>query len=67
MTLCKALRELDPETPILFYSGRAALPVEKEAALRAGAQDYLIKPPDLFNVPTRVKKWIEASKPGKAG
>jgi CheY-like chemotaxis protein len=66
VTICEALRELDPKTPILFYSGRA-LPVEKEAALRAGAQDYLIKPQDLFNVAAHVRKWIEASRPGKAG
>ena len=66
VTICKALRELDPETPILFYSGRA-MPAEKEAALKAGAQDYLIKPHDLFDVASHVGKWIEASRSGKAG
>ncbi|HEX8494139.1 MAG TPA: response regulator [Pyrinomonadaceae bacterium] len=55
VTICEALRKLDPETPILFYSGRA-MPQEKEAALRAGAQDYLIKPQDLFNVAGHVAK-----------
>ena len=61
VTICESLREIDPETPILFYSGRA-LPREKEAALRAGAQDYLIKPDDLFNVADHVAKWIEAAR-----
>lgn len=61
VTICEALREFDPVTPILFYSGRA-MPREKEAALKAGAQDYLIKPDDLFNVAAHVAKWIEAAR-----
>lgn len=59
VTICEQLRAIDPHTPILFYSGRA-MPQEKEAALRAGAQDYLIKPQDLFNVAEHVAKWIDA-------
>lgn len=59
VTVCEELRKLDAETPILFYSGRA-MPQEKDAALRAGAQDYLIKPNDLFNVAAHVAKWIGA-------
>ncbi len=58
ITICEMLREIDAETPILFYSGRA-LPQEKEAAIKAGAQDYLIKPADLFNVADHIAKWIE--------
>jgi CheY-like chemotaxis protein len=61
VTICESLRELDPATPILFYSGRA-MPQEKEAAIKAGAQDYLIKPQDLFNVAGHVAKWIEATR-----
>ncbi|HYO98841.1 MAG TPA: response regulator [Pyrinomonadaceae bacterium] len=58
VSLCKMLREIDPQTPILFYSSRA-MPQEKDAALEAGAQDYLVKPNDLFNVAVHVGKWIE--------
>ncbi|MBD0372433.1 MAG: response regulator [Pyrinomonadaceae bacterium] len=57
VTICEALRKFDADTPILFYSGRA-MPEEKEAAIKAGAQDYLIKPDDLFNVAGHAARWI---------
>ena len=41
--LCRAIREFDPHTPILFYSA-AAYQRDIEEAIRAGAQDYLAKP-----------------------
>ena len=41
--LCRAIREFDPHTPILFYAA-AAYERDIEDALRAGVQDYIIKP-----------------------
>jgi DNA-binding response OmpR family regulator len=41
--LCRAIREFDPHTPILFYSA-AAYESDKREGLRAGAQAYLTKP-----------------------
>jgi DNA-binding response OmpR family regulator len=41
--LCRAIREFDPHTPILFYSA-AAYKRDIDEALRSGAQAYLIKP-----------------------
>jgi len=41
--LCRAIREFDPDTPILFYSA-AAYERDKNEALQAGAQLYLTKP-----------------------
>ena len=41
--LCRSLRSIDPQTPILFYSG-AVFPFEVETALDCGAQGYLEKP-----------------------
>ncbi len=61
VALCMGVREFDAETPILFYSARA-MPAEKEQAIKAGAQDYLIKPNDLFNVAVHAAKWIEAKR-----
>src|SRR5689334_12788714 len=40
--LCRRLRKLTPETPILFFSS-AAFPRDREAAIAAGAEAYLTK------------------------
>src|SRR5262249_50939698 len=47
--LCRAIRHFDPHTPILFCSAAASTRDIREA-MRAGAQEYLIKPviPDTF-------------------
>jgi CheY-like chemotaxis protein len=44
--LCRRIRESDPHTPVVFYSG-ASLDSEREEALAVGAQAYLVKPGDL--------------------
>src|SRR5437870_3405966 len=41
--LCRSIRETDQLTPILFYSA-LAYESDKQEALRAGAQSYLVKP-----------------------
>ena len=41
--LCKQLRLADGHTPIVFYSA-AAYEVDRETAIRSGAQGYLVKP-----------------------
>jgi DNA-binding response OmpR family regulator len=41
--LCRAIREFDPYTPILYYSA-AAYERDIQEALRSGAQAYLVKP-----------------------
>jgi len=41
--LCREIRALDPQTPIMFYSG-AGYPSDIQKGLDAGAQAYLVKP-----------------------
>jgi two-component system response regulator CpxR len=43
VTLTKQIREFDNQTPVLFYSA-AAYESDKQRALNAGAQGYLVKP-----------------------
>src|SRR5436309_1458489 len=47
--LCKRLREMTPETPILFFSAQA-FKRDREMAMSAGASAYLTKPDDLFEI-----------------
>jgi len=62
--LCMAIRETDQNTPIIFYSARA-MQKERDEAMKAGAQEYLVKPHDIFNVATHAAKWIEAKRSTK--
>lgn len=41
--LCRQLRAISPQTPIVFYSGEA-YEADRQKALTAGADAYLIKP-----------------------
>ena len=49
LQLCKRLREMTPQTPVLFFSSRA-FERDRELALEAGASAYLNKPDDLFEI-----------------
>ena len=59
--LCRKLREFDPLTPILFYSG-AAYEHDKQQAFTAGAQGYLVKPVDNDELIEQVFRLISAAK-----
>lgn len=54
--LCRRIRDLDPHTPILFFSG-AAYEADKKRALEAGANAYVIKP-DLHGLVGSIKKLL---------
>ena len=58
--LTRHIREFDRTTPILFYSA-AAYDWDKQAALDAGAQGYLIKPLDLEVLLAEVERLINES------
>ena len=52
--LCRLIRKVDTVTPIVFYSG-AAYKAERERAMAAGANAYLVKPNDIDNLTETVK------------
>lgn len=54
LELCRQLREFDPQTPIVFYSGDGG-ESDKRKGLAAGANLYLIKPNFSVVVPTIFK------------
>lgn len=59
--LTRRIREFDSETPILFYSG-AAQNADKERALDAGAQGYLVKPAGYEELVAEVSRLISEAK-----
>jgi DNA-binding response OmpR family regulator len=58
--LCRAIREFDPHTPVLFYSA-AAYACDKREATRAGAQMYLTKPVQPNELSLAVTRLISAT------
>lgn len=56
--LCRKIREFDHETPIIFYSG-AAYETDRQEALSAGAQVYLVKPSDIDKLVETVKRFLD--------
>ena len=64
--LCKRVREFDQSTPILFYSA-AAYESDKNLALNAGAQAYLVKPVDVADLLKTIKSLIPESRKIRRG
>ena len=58
--LCRRIRDFDSTTPIVFYSGAAREP-ERQEALAAGAQAYLVKPEDIAKLVETVERLLVAS------
>lgn len=61
ITLCHLLRQAHPLIPIIMFSA-AAHPAEQQAGLEAGADEYLVKPHDLLDLPLVIKRLIEAAR-----
>jgi CheY-like chemotaxis protein len=49
LELCRQLRRLTPDTPILFFSSQA-FQRDRERGMEAGASAYLTKPGDIFEI-----------------
>ena len=54
--LCRRMRSLDPQTPILFFSG-AAYEADKQKGIEAGANAYVTKP-DIEGVLGCIKQFV---------
>src|SRR5688500_15090942 len=54
--LCRRMRDFDPDTPILFFSG-AAYETDKKKGIEAGANAYVIKP-DVDGLVSSVKQFV---------
>jgi DNA-binding response OmpR family regulator len=55
--LCRRIREFDPQTPVVFFSG-LAYESDRQLGLEAGAQEYLIKPDDLIRLIDTVQRLL---------
>jgi CheY-like chemotaxis protein len=54
--LCRRMRNLDPHTPILFFSG-AAFEADKQRGIEAGADAYVSKP-DIETLLGKIKQFV---------
>ncbi len=55
--LCRLIRQTKPQIPVIFYSAMAR-DLDRQAALAAGANEYLVKPNDLEKLTDTVKKLL---------
>ncbi|MBA3242139.1 MAG: response regulator [Acidobacteria bacterium] len=65
LELCKQLRRLTPETPILFFSSHA-FQRDRDCGLEAGASAYLTKPGDIFEIVQTINAILRPSALGPA-
>lgn len=61
--LCLRIRETDATTPVVFYTG-AGYEAERQEALDAGAQVYLLKPTHIAQLLDTVKRLLSMDKHG---
>lgn len=59
--LCREIRRTDTRTPVMFYSGMAR-EIDRQAALAAGADEYLVNPNDLDLLCLTVKSLLDESR-----
>jgi two-component system alkaline phosphatase synthesis response regulator PhoP len=63
--VCRAIRRMDIDTPVMFFTG-AAFEHERREAMQAGASAYLVKPGDLKNLLGTVQDLLSGSKTASA-
>ena len=58
--LCRRIRRTDKQTPVLFFTAMAR-PADRDAAMAAGANRYLVKPNDLDRLVPTVRELLVGS------
>ena len=66
MELLRAVRSVNPEAGVLMVTGHGTVETAVEA-MRLGADDYILKPLDLFELRDRVRQILESRAPGAGG
>ncbi len=66
MDLLRAVRSVNPEAGVLMVTGHGTVETAVEA-MRLGADDYILKPLDLFELRNRVRQILESRTPGARG
>lgn len=59
--MCRDIRRFDTVTPILFFSA-AAHETDRQSGIEAGAQGYIAKPGDIFELVKAITQLINQSK-----
>jgi DNA-binding response OmpR family regulator len=59
--MCRRIRRFDSSTPILFYSA-AAHESDRESGISAGAQGYVTKPGNIFELVNIITQLINQTK-----
>ena len=66
MDLLRAVRSVNPEAGVLMVTGHGTVETAVEA-MRLGADDYILKPLDLFELRDRVRQILESRAPSARG
>lgn len=66
MDVLRAVRSVNPEAGVLMVTGHGTVETAVEA-MRLGADDYILKPLDLFELRDRVRQILESRAPGARG
>ena len=63
---CEAIRRIDPREPVIMLSARSDV-IDRRAGLRAGADDYVVKPFDNGELLLRVRALLRRSQGEDSG
>jgi DNA-binding response OmpR family regulator len=60
--LCRAIRALDEQVPIFFYTGTGRA-TDVELGMKAGAQGFFIKPVDIDDLVGTISRYVSSAEP----